>query len=681
MKQRLSILLVICMMFSYTSVFASEAMQKKNEIVYVNLDEYGKPELINVYNSYILQDASSVIDYAKYSKLTNLTNHAEPSNDEGKILWDVSGLNKFSYMGVVDNELSVNIPWNIKLSYKLNGEDKKPEELVGKSGLVKVIIEISENENAKEYFRNNYMLEITSSYDMSDYISVTAKDATEVLTGNTKTLMFIALPGQEKTFEIELGTDNFTMEGLTFAMIPLQGDILDKVSDISDDKDELDKSIESLNKSMDVLLNNTSSMSSGVAKLTTGNNDLKNASNKLHSLAESRNQNITDLSNDLNELSRITNNAITDVENLEEAVNDLNEMVSQINEITPELITSLDDLIESLDNFEKDVESLPSDLKDVKKLVKDTKETLISTKALLRVKIESGNVDTETIEECLQNIKEASMEIYSVSEEPEVKQNAGMILNNLSKVSDQLSKLEKMSKTATAATENLFSNIGKVTNDMTVLEDNISSLSKDAEDLPDAVSAMKKSVYSINEILKLVDEKTKKYVENQNDTVNAVNDLKELTIELEQINKHLINVLNNVKSMTTILDNEIYSGVSNITQGLEDVLKNTQKMIAESNNIKNSKNTIYDVTKNRVDEVTEETNIFNIDKNAKVESFTSSENEAPEMVQILLKTKSITKENFEDTKDLEPEKEHKTLWQKIVELFNIVSEWFKKLFA
>lgn len=681
MKQRLSILLVICMMFSYTSVFASEAMQKKNEIVYVNLDEYGKPELINVYNSYILQDTSSVIDYAKYSKLTNLTNHAEPSNDEGKISWDVSGLNKFSYMGVVDNELSVNIPWNIKLSYKLNGEDKKPEELVGKNGLVKVIIEISENENAKEYFRNNYMLEITSSYDMSDYISVTAKDATEVVTGNTKTLMFIALPGQEKTFEIELGTDDFTMEGLTFAMIPLQGDILDKVSDISDDKDKLDKSIESLNKSMDVLLNNTSSMSSGVAKLTTGNNDLKNASNKLHSLAESRNQNITDLSNDLNELSRITNNAITDVENLEEAVNDLNEMVSQINEITPELITSLDDLIESLDNFEKDVESLPSDLKDVKKLVKDTKETLISTKALLRVKIESGNVDTETIEECLQNIKEASMEIYSVSEEPEVKQNAGMILNNLSKVSDQLSKLEKMSKTATAATENLFSNIGKVTNDMTVLEDNISSLSKDAEDLPDAVSAMKKSVYSINEILKLVDEKTKKYVENQNDTVNAVNDLKELTIELEQINKHLINVLNNVKSMTTILDNEIYSGVSNITQGLEDVLKNTQKMIAESNNIKNSKNTIYDVTKNRVDEVTEETNIFNIDKNAKVESFTSSENEAPEMVQILLKTKSITKENFEDAKDLEPEKEHKTLWQKIVELFNIVNEWFKNLFA
>ena len=104
-------------------------------------------------------------------------------------------------------------------------------------------------------------------------------------------------------------------------------------------------------------------------------------------------------------------------------------------------------------------------------------------------------------------------------------------------------------------------------------------------------------------------------------------------------------------------------------------------MIAESNNIKTSKNTIYDVTKNRVDEVTGETNVFNIDKNAKVESFTSDENGAPEMVQILLKTKSITKENFYDTKDLEPEKEHKTLWQKIVELFNIVGEWFRKLFA
>lgn len=681
MKQKLSILLVICMMFSYTSVFASETMQKKSEIVYVNLDEYGKPELINVYNSYILQDVSSLVDYAKYSKITNLTNHAEPTNDDEKTSWDVSGLNKFSYMGVIDNEASANIPWNIKLSYKLNGEDKKPEELIGKSGLVKVIIEISENENAKEYFRNNYMLEITSSYDMADYISVSAKDATEVLTGNTKTLMFIALPGQEKTFEIELGTDDFTMEGLTFAMIPLQGDILDKISDISEDKDKLDKSIESLNKSMDVLLNNTSNMSSGVEKLTAGSSDLRNASNKLHALAESRNQNITDLSNDLNELSRITNNAITDVENLEEVVNDINEMISKINEITPELIESLDDLVDSLGNLEKDVEDLPSDLKDVKKLVKDTKETLISTKALLRVKIESGNVDTETIEECLLNIKEASMEIYSVSEEPEVKQSAGIILNNLSKVSDQLSKLEKMSKTATSAAENLFSNIGKVTNDMTVLEDNISGLSKDAEDLPDAVSAMKKSIYSINEILKVVDEKAKKYVENQNDTVNAVNNLKDLTKELDQVNKHLINVLNNVKSMTTILDNEIYSGVNNMTQGLEEVLKNTKKMIAESNNIKTSKNTIYDVTKNRVDEVTGETNVFNIDKNAKVESFTSDENESPEMVQILLKTKSITKENFYDTKDLEPEKEHKTLWQKIVELFNIVGEWFRKLFA
>lgn len=677
------------MLWISTSTLASAKLAKKSEIVYVNLDEYGSVELINVYNKFSGLSAGEIVDYASYSEVTNLTNHDTSEKIENAIKWNIAeGTSDFSYMGKLSNEASQNIPWNVDISYKLNGEDKNASDLVGEKGLVKITIDVSENENANEYFRNRYMLEITSSYDMTEYISVYSKDAIEVLTGNTKTLMLIALPGQSKTFEIEIGSNNFSMDGITFAMVPLQGEIFDKLSEISEDKKDLEDAIDSLNASMDILLNNTASMNSANAKLISGAKNIKTASNKLQELAASRNQNIEDLSKDLNELSRITTNAINDIENLQTSVDDVNQMVSDLQEKMPKLIGDLEDVSEALERLEDAAEDLPDDLKDIKKLVGDTSDLIKSAETVLKAQASGQNVDTSDIEVSLKAIAALAAEYGAKAQQAEDLAQAAeyakiakTLQTNLQTIQSEMESIEGSVSSGLSGVKNLVSGMSKVEKDLNTLEENINSLSKDAKNLPEDIEAMQNSVDTINEILKITNENLEKYLEKKENVADAVTHLNEAANELQEINTHATNILSHVQSMTKILDNELYSAATDMADGMTELLNKTQNIANQSNSIKQSKNTVYNVTKNRLDEISDETNIFEINSDAEIVSFTSSENEAPETVQILLKSKDIKGASFVSDGDLEPEEEKSTIWEKIVNVFKIIGNWFKKLFG
>ena len=125
---------------------------KKEENIYVNLDDSGSIDGVYVVNAYELKKDQKITDYGNYSSLTNLSSDSKLNNDNGKIT--VNGKKgKFYYQGNLD---SAKIPWNVDILYELDGKTMDAKNLAGKSGKLKITMKIRQNKGADKDFFENY---------------------------------------------------------------------------------------------------------------------------------------------------------------------------------------------------------------------------------------------------------------------------------------------------------------------------------------------------------------------------------------------------------------------------------------------------------------------------------------------------------------------------------------------
>jgi putative membrane protein len=316
----------------------------KSETVYVNLGEEGNVSEINIYSILTNNTAENYEDYTKYTKVENLTNRKNIESGEEKTIFNVSGERRVAYTGKVGEEYYDKLPWIFKITYKLNGVECAQKDLLGAKGLVEIVLEINTNENAKEYYKNNYMLEITGSYDMDDYLSLESDEAIIANTGNTKTLMFIVLPGQSTTLHIKLGTENFSMDGITMAMVPITGSILDELSDLVDEKENIENAKDAINASTDVILNSLKGMNNGLNGINNGVTEIKNGTKEIHGLSGLRDEDIAKLKTILEELEPIIENTNKDLDSMKTNYEIFVEMSEKISEKAKNLEENVDDL-------------------------------------------------------------------------------------------------------------------------------------------------------------------------------------------------------------------------------------------------------------------------------------------------------------------------------------------------
>ena len=121
----------------------------KDETVYSKIDESGNEykkivssHLTNSENEELLKDMTDLLNI----KNTNGTETFEKNDKENQITWHTNK-NDIYYQGETNKELPVKL--NIK--YELDGEEKNPQDIVGKTGKVKVTLNY---ENKDEHIVN-----------------------------------------------------------------------------------------------------------------------------------------------------------------------------------------------------------------------------------------------------------------------------------------------------------------------------------------------------------------------------------------------------------------------------------------------------------------------------------------------------------------------------------------------
>lgn len=110
------------------SALASPEVPQYDETLYVTMDPYGEIKESSIVKNYQMNGNSKVVDYGTYEKVMNLTDHSEPvQGDDGSITFSPEETgSRFYFEGRTKTEKS-QLPWDIKVSYRLNGVEKRAE--------------------------------------------------------------------------------------------------------------------------------------------------------------------------------------------------------------------------------------------------------------------------------------------------------------------------------------------------------------------------------------------------------------------------------------------------------------------------------------------------------------------------------------------------------------------------
>lgn len=392
--------------------YAAAPTVETDEAVYINMDYYGVPTNTRIVKGVNLNGHTEFTDFGDYKDVYNMSTFDEPVLKDGSVYWKLdTDKQRFYYECIPNDTVNIQMPWNFDVSYKLNGVPVEADKCAGASGTIQMDIHAVPNDYASEYYKNNMMLVCATGIDMSKALSIDAPGAQIQSFGTYKLVMFMGLPGEENTFTVRIGSDDFESMGLIMFMTPATTSALDIMSSMRDIKDRLENSgdnlytgVSSMLSTMQAVQGSLSSMSKGISGIDevrkqlirdrgtidprtdaalaalnelTGQSDslipeLNTTKDTLTSLNATTSSILTTLEEsgaDVTEYQKLLEQVKTSLGNLEDLFDDLDDEtdnsswnISQVRSASENLSKELEALRDDLDKLSKNLNTLPDDL-------------------------------------------------------------------------------------------------------------------------------------------------------------------------------------------------------------------------------------------------------------------------------------------------------------------------------
>ena len=255
----------------------------KEEVIYFNLDASGKVLGAYAVNSF---PGGEITDYGDYSELRVLNTEDEIGYSDGVVTLS-SAADKVYYQGTLEN---AELPWDISLSYKLDGEDIDPEQLGGASGALEIRFTVTENPRSAGSFYSDYALQANFTLPGGCCSDISAPDATLASVGADKQLTFTLLPGEGIDTRITAEVEGFHMPAVSINGIHLNLNvdvdaegIKGQVSELVGAAAQLSNGAAALASGSGALLDGTAGLRDGAESLTSGIESLDSGVGELQS--------------------------------------------------------------------------------------------------------------------------------------------------------------------------------------------------------------------------------------------------------------------------------------------------------------------------------------------------------------------------------------------------------------
>ncbi len=521
-----------------------------DETVYINMDYYGAPTNTRIVKGVNLNGHTEFTDFGDYKDVYNMSTFDEPTLKEGSVYWKLNtDKNRFYYECIPNDTVNIQMPWNFDVSYKLNGVPVEADQCAGASGTIQMDIHAVPNTYASDYYKNNMMLVCATGIDMSKALSIDAPGAQIQSFGTYKLVMFMGLPGEENTFTVRIGSNDFESMGLIMFMTPATTSALDIMSSMRDIKDRLENSgdnlytgVSSMLSTMQAVQSSLSSMSSGISGIDqvrkqlikdrgtldprtdaalnaldelTGKSDslipeLNSAKETLTALNATTSSILTTLEEsgeDIPEYQKLLNDVKTSLGNLEDLFDDLDDETDNSSWTIARIRSASEDLQKELNALTDDLKSLSGSLDDLDLETPVSTELKNYVSAMTSSTAQSAGKDASqqkyleimsTITDDMSDEEKAKIEEKAKAEAAKAGEAAGAAAvqssaayNNAQALAALMTGIKSGSSAVTSDMQSMTKQLESVTKEMSGLLDATNSLLKDLEDIADVFDEYK----------------------------------------------------------------------------------------------------------------------------------------------------------------------------------------------
>ena len=629
-----------------------------DETVYINMDYYGAPTNTRIVKGVNLNGHTEFTDFGDYKDVYNMSTFDEPTLKEGSVYWKLNtDKNRFYYECIPNDTVNIQMPWNFDVSYKLNGVPVEAAQCAGASGTIQMDINAVPNSYASDYYKNNMMLVCATGIDMSKALSIDAPGAQIQSFGTYKLVMFMGLPGEENTFTVRIGSDDFESMGLIMFMTPATTSALDIMSSMRDIKDRLENSgdnlytgVSSMLSTMQAVQSSLSSMSNGISGIDqvrrqlikdrgtidprtdaalnaldelTGKSDslipeLNSAKETLTTLNATTSSILTTLEEsgeDVTEYQKLLNDVKTSLGNLEDLFDDLDDETTDSSWTISQIRSASEDLKEELDALTKDLKSLSGSLDDL------DLETPVSTELTKYVTAMTSSTAASAANEAaakkLNEIKASITDDMSDEEKQQILANAEAEAKAAGEAAAQKAVQSSAAYSNAQALAALMTGIkdgsDAVTTDMTDMTKQLKIVTEKMSGLLDATNSLLKDLEDIADVFD-------DYKGLPQDFTQEGKKLTELANgSLDRVNK----MLADIPALRESLDSLTKTATSSIDK-TTDLMTSTTKALSTSYDLMNTANSVLRSVRSQADASTQTTIDSLLDTLGKLSGSTAS---------------------------------------------------------
>ena len=308
-----SILLLSTLAYA-TPVFA----YTKDETVYSKLDTTGKVYQTTVSDHIKNTEKSELIkDMSDLMNIENVGGEQELTKENSNLTWKAGG-NDIYYKGNTQKEL----PIDCKVTYYLNEEEVSKEDIVGKSGSVKVVFEFTNKEERRVTINGKvetmyvpFIVGLGTVIDNSNNKNIKVTNGKIIDNGTKSMVVGVAMPGLQESLgvskskvdipnkvEISMEATDFTMQDIyCFATPKLVEEsdinIFDKMGNIYSMANELKNGSNQLVDGSNQLNNGIKELSQGAQSLNEGAEQLSSGTEQLATGASQISSNMEQITN------------------------------------------------------------------------------------------------------------------------------------------------------------------------------------------------------------------------------------------------------------------------------------------------------------------------------------------------------------------------------------------------
>lgn len=676
-----------------------------DESVYINMDYYGAPTNTRIVKGVSLNGHTEFTDFGSYADVYNMSTYDEPVIKDNSVYWKLSDTSKqrFYYECIPTDKVNIQMPWNFDVSYKLNGVSVKAEDCAGANGLVEITIHAVPNSYASDYYKNNMMLVCGTGIDMSKALSIDAPGAQVQSVGTYKLVVFMGMPGEESTFTVRIGSNNFENMGMFMFMTPATLSSLDIISDLKDVKDRLSNSSDSLYSGMSSMLDTMQSMQNGMGTMSSG----------ISGINAVRQQLIKD---------RGTIDPKTDA-----ALTALEKLTGESDSLIPELNNTKDTLVKlnaTTNSILNTLEESGADITEYQTLLKNIKTSLGNLENLMDDLDDKTGSEWLYISELQSDISKLKKNLKAIQDDmsnlnDKIDAITKAVTNAGTKALTHLQNMEDAGVVPSGSTKmayellNTFAGKGKeLTDALKHLNDNLSSTSSS---LSGFLTTSDGILDNLDDICDILDDykglgqdftaEGKKLTELANTTLGRVNqqltEIPALTESLNQLTSitsssidkgtELIQtttktltashqLLDTVNSTLRSVRSDADASTQTMLDGLLDVLDKASRSNS-SNKLQNATDDIHNAIDDAKTDLEDDTNILNIDSSADLQSVTSSMNPTPSSLQFILRTQEISTDDDDDAVTSDQDGADEGVLARIVNIFKKLASAIYGVFA